>query len=454
MPHSDVERLALIKTFPQLIKYLRDELDWPIDSDDFDQLTFEYQPEELGLDPKSAVKIKDIRQLRPLATNQPWGVFFLSFEPKRLPVVVLRRILQKLVIKKRASANKSQLPAWNLHDLLFISSYGEDKERSITFAHFSESPESSELPALRVLGWDDQDTILHLDDADRTLKSKLKWPGNAIDIRTWRSQWAEAFTLQHREVISTSKELAVKLAELATRIRKRVNAVLKVESEKGPFRQLHAAFKETLIHELTEDDFADMYAQTITYGLLAARVSRPMGVVTENLAQLVSNPFLKETLGTFLTFGGKKGKIDFDEVGILDVVDVLNSPNTNIEAVLRDFGNKTQREDPVIHFYEDFLNEYDRVKKIQRGVFYTPRPVVSYIVRSVHELLQTEFGLEDGLASTVTWGQMARSNQEIKLPKGVSTDEPFVQVLDPAVGTGTFLVEVIDVVAKTMIGKW
>lgn len=454
MSATDLERLRAIKTFPQLVKYLREDLDWPINTVDFDELTFDYSPEELGLDLATAVKIKEIKQLRPLSTNQPWGIFFLNFEPKTLPVVVLRRILQKLVIKKRASANKPQMRAWNLHDLLFISSYGESDDRSITFAHFSEDSQASELPSLRVLGWDNQDTVLHLDDAHKTLTEKLHWPKSPDDFESWRNEWSEAFTLRYREVIATSRDLAIQLAHLARRIRKRVNAILKVESDKGPFKQLHHAFREALIHDLNEDDFADMYAQTITYGLLAARVSRPMGIISQNLADLVTNPFLKETLGTFLAYGGRKGKIDFDEAGILDVVELLNSPDTHIEAVLRDFGNRTQREDPVIHFYELFLTEYDNKKKVERGVFYTPQPVVSYIVRSVHELLQTEFGLEDGLASTITWGEMAKKNKDINIPKGVSPEEPFVQILDPAVGTGTFLVEVIDVVAKTMISKW
>ncbi len=144
---------------------------------------------------------------------------------------------------------------------------------------------------------------------------------------------------------------------------------------------------------------------------------------------------------------------------------------------------------------------------MQRGVFYTPKPVVSYIVRSVHELLQTEFGLPDGLADTTTWGEMAknvsgtnvsgtnvagtnlagtnvagtrrvpdRCNPQtpecnphtpcadesgtrrvpatFAIPDGVSPDEPFVQILDPALGTGTFLVEVIEVVHQTMTAKW
>jgi predicted helicase len=101
-----------------------------------------------------------------------------------------------------------------------------------------------------------------------------------------------------------------------------------------------------------------------------------------------------------------------------------------------------------------FLKEYDAKKRMQRGVFYTPRPVVSYIVRSVDELLRTEFGLEDGLADTTTWGEMAKRHKDLKIPEGTSPEQAFVQILDPATGTGTFLVEVIDIIHKTMVAKW
>lgn len=103
------EYLTQIKTLPSLIRYLRDELDWPIEADDFEELTFDYEPKELGIDTKTAAKIEEIKQLRPLVTNQPWAIFFVKFEPKRLPVIALRRILSRLVIKKRASARKSDL---------------------------------------------------------------------------------------------------------------------------------------------------------------------------------------------------------------------------------------------------------------------------------------------------------------------------------------------------------
>ena len=386
----DGNPLHSIKTFSQLVKYLRDELGWPIESDDFDELTFDYAPEELGLDAETAAKVKEIKQLRPLTSKQPWGIFFVNFAPKQLPAVALRRILSTLVIKKRQSANKAQQAAWRLHDLLFI-----------TFAHFAEEQGTGDLPTLRLLGWDDEDTKLKLDFVEHELKAKLRWPENENDIAAWRTTWSSAFRLRPREVIKTSQHLAIRLAELARSIRKRANNVLAVESDKGPLRKMHAAFKEALIHDLSTDDFADMYAQTISYGLLTARISRPAGLVADNLADMVpvTNPFLKDMLETFLTIGGRKGKIDFDELRVNEVVQLLR--DTDMEAVLRDFGDRNPQEDPVIHFYELFLKEYDAKKRMQRGVFYTPRPVVSFIVRSVHESLQKEFGIDD--FATLNW---------------------------------------------------
>ena len=170
------ERLARIRRFDQLVAYLRDELGWPIDSDDFEELTFEYTPEELGIDAKNAAKIQEIKRLRPLVPSQPWGIFFLKFEPKRLPVVALRRILGQVALKKRASANKSERQAWAADDLLFVSNYGEGGERRIAFAHFSKPRDGHDLPTLKVLGWDNLDTTLHLDAVARELRT-------VIDIR-------------------------------------------------------------------------------------------------------------------------------------------------------------------------------------------------------------------------------------------------------------------------------
>jgi len=456
MSNYSREQLKEIKSFPSLVKYLHEELEWPITTNNFEDLTFDYEPEELGIDSKTAAKIVQIKQLRPLITNQPWGVFFVKFEPKSLPVVALRRILSQLVIKKRNSIKKSEQASWYLNDLLFISNYGEGEYRQITFAQFTNDELTGGLPVLKVLGWDDFDTALHLDHVHSTLKEKLQWPINPSDVDLWRNRWSSAFTIRHREVITTSKELAESLAELAIRIRKRVNKIIDIETENGALRKLFKAFQHALIHDLSEDDFADMYAETITYGLLAARVSRPMGIISENISDIIpiTNPFLKDMLSTFLNVGGKKNKIDFDELGIQEVVELLNSPNTHIEAILRDFGNKTRQEDPVIHFYEYFLSAYDKKKKIERGVFYTPQPVVSFMVRSVHEQLQSEFELEDGLADTTTWGEFIKRNRNFTIPQSALPEDPFVLILDIATGTGTFLVEVIEVIYKTLYTKW
>lgn len=448
------ERLRSIKDFEGLVAYLHDELDWPIGDADFEDLTYDYTPEELGIDESNAAKIQEIKRLRPLVASQPWGVFFVSFEPKRLPVVALRRILGSVAVKKRSTANASDRIAWSADDLLFISNFGEGSGRQISFAHFSVDASKNDLPTLRVLGWDDRDTPLHIDAVADALRRSLVWPTDPDDAQAWRSSWSGAFSLRHREVVTTSRALAERLAQLAKGIRERIRTVMTIETESGPTSTLLRAFRESLIHDLTEDDFADMYAQTISYGLLSARVAHPVNNTAHDLALAMpaTTPFLKELMETFLTTGGRKASgIDFDELGVSEVVDLLD--NANMEAVLRDFGDRNPQEDPVIHFYELFLREYDAEKRMQRGVFYTPRPVVSYIVRSVHEALRDRFGLEYGLADTSSWAEVA-ARTGIGIPTGVSPVEPFVKVLDPATGTGTFLVEVIDLIHTTMVARW
>ncbi len=452
------KELHEIRTFPSLIRYLRDEMGWPIDSDDFEDLTYEYSPEELGIDEKNAAKIQCIKRLRPLVSNQPWGIFFVKFEPKQLPVVALRRILSKVVVKKRASANQAEQVSWSADDLLFVSNYGESDKRTISFAHFAQGGTSSEIPRLKVLGWDNLDTPLHLDDVADKLTNNLSWPEDDCNQDVWRKSWRSAFTIDHREIITTAQRLSIRLAELAQSVRDRIKSALEIESEDGPLKKLMDDFQKALIQDLNKNSFADMYAQTIAYGLLSMRIAYPKSKTAEDLTKHIhTSPFLHEIMTSFMKAGGLQGKggrssIDFDELGISEVIELLDS--ANMEAVLRDFGDRNPQEDPVIHFYESFLSHYDAESRMKRGVFYTPKPVVSFIVRSVDELLKTEFGLEDGLADVKTWGEMVENNPGVEIPAGVSGGHPFVQILDPATGTGTFLVEVIDLIYKNMVAKW
>ncbi len=242
--------------------------------------------------------------------------------------------------------------------------------------------------------------------------------------------------------------LARQMACHAATVRDLVNEVYGLETRDGPLHRLYAAFKETLLHDLAPETFADMVAQTIAYGLFSAATQQKESgtdLTYDRMVELIpnTNPFLKDLLAELMASEAKKPGfsektrflVDLDDLGVDQLVELLRQ--TNIEAILQDFGKQSGmgREDPVIHFYELFLGEYDKAQKVKRGVFYTPDPVVSYIVRSVDHLLKTEFGLTDGLADTSV---------------DPDTNEPLVQILDPATGTGTFLAHVIDQIERTV----
>lgn len=442
----------------QTLEYLRQQLHWPIPEDDeLDNLTFEYDPDELGLKPDQSQKLANshILQLRPLpdAPNQPFGIFLIQFSQAKLPIVLLRRILNALVIKKRKSEEPRR---WNLADLLFISTFQPDNP-NLLFAHFHQNPKTNETPTLHVLGWNGDDTKLKTDYIKEALKTHLQWPDNPANINHWREQWTKPFKHKPGHTIRTAKQLAEKLAELAKNIRNAATDLMQYEDEtKGKLRKLHKAFQTALISDLTPKDFADTYAQTIAYGLLTIAITKPDKTDALSQDQLhdlapIANPFLRQMLSAFLHANGNNGHLNFDELNVQNIIDLLQSKQ-NLQAILRDFGRRKQ--DPALHFYEDFLHFYDPKTKFQRGVFYTPKPIVQYIVRNIHQTLQTEFGLSDGLASTITWREMIRQNPKIQLPSTTKPDEHFVQILDPATGTATFLVEVIDAIHKHLTQKW
>ena len=427
MPSTDFTDIRAIKDFSSLIRYLRTDLGWPVDEEQADDLTFEYRPSELGLDEAVAVKIREIKQLRPLAGNQPWGIFWIDFEPKSLPVLVMRRILNRLVQKQRGQASSQK--TWNLRDLLFISATGAGSERGISFAHFEHDGAHEQL---RTFSWDVRET--HLFYIKNLKLGQLHWPTNPADAQAWRSQWSAAFTVEHRYVVRTAQQLAGEMARIAGEIREAVEALYAAEHSGGPLHQLHLSLKMTLITDLSEADFADMYAQTVAYGLFAARATHQgeFAAANDGVEALIAhtNPFLRELLGQLMN----QKDMDFDGLGVNELVDLLRQ--INMEEILMDFGRQKRGEDPVIHFYETFMKQYDPVQKTRRGEFYTPDAVVSFIVRSVDFLLRRDFSCPDGLMSSV------------------SADGGFAPVvLDPATGTGTFLRYVILVVYESFCKK-
>lgn len=249
-----------------------------------------------------------------------------------------------------------------------------------------------------------------------------------------------AFLTAKASTVNSPKELAVRMAALARLIRdtiqKAFNAEDLTDDEPDPLHDQLEGFRKVLLHDLTPEQFADMYAQTICYGLFAARCNAdPTEKFTRQSAGYAlpkTNPFLRKM---FNYIAGT----ELDERivwAVDDLAELLN--RTDIEAILKDFGKRTRQEDPVVHFYESFLVAYDQKMREARGVYYTPEPVVSYIVRSIDHILKTDFKLPEGLADS--------SKIKAVLPgdKKLVVDVHKVQILDPATGTGTFLHGVVD----------
>jgi predicted helicase len=441
----------------KLIEFLAEDCGWPLEDDQIDRSAWPVNNAELGLNDEVAVDSVEIYELRPLTTNQPWGVFFVAVKgTSNLSMSLLRKLLRGLVKKKRASADTSNLQQWNLEDLMFVCSLDEPENTTRYFAHFKEQEKG--LPKLMIgARWQDSQPESEIQAAKLKLKSNLKWPDYEADIDSWRDQWGKAFLIGHKEVIKTSSNLASALAKYAVLIKQNIPDIYSIESDNGPVHRLFESFKEALISDLKIDDFADMVAQTITYGLFSARATGSELTGIETLSECIpaTNPFLKDLFTELATLSGAEPTdLDFDDLAIDELISMLNQ--TNIESVMNDFGSqfKGGKEDPVIHFYETFLSEYESEQKMQRGVFYTPKKVVSYIVNSVDERLRLEFGLTDGLADTTTWGEMSQIKPELIILDGIRPETPFVQILDFSTGTGTFIVEIISVIHLTMMKKW
>ena len=227
-----------------------------------------------------------------------------------------------------------------------------------------------------------------------------------------------------------------------------------LEQDKDGTTELYSqyeAFKEHLIHDISLEDFADMYAETIAYGMFAARLHDDTleDFSRQEALELLprSNPFLRNLFGYIAG-----PNLDYRISWIIDdLAKVFQA--TDVRAIMARFGNTSQRNDPFLHFYEDFLAAYNPQKREVRGVWYTPEPVVDFIVRAVDDVLKTEFGITDGLADnrkiTIDWdtGQTHKG-------KAVTTRKEVhkVQILDPAAGTGTFLAQAIKLIAPRIQG--
>src|SRR5690554_2020545 len=265
------------------------------------------------------------------------------------------------------------------------------------------------------------------------------------------------FCVHIGQTIKSSKKLAEMMAGKARLLSDIIEKSLTSDEENqenSTLKDQMLAFKQILIHDITPQGFADVYAQTIAYGMFAARLHDPTldNFSRQEAAELIpkSNPFLRKL------FGYIAGP-DIDD-RIKWVVENLSEIflACNVEEILKNYGKATKMEDPIIHFYETFLSEYDPKLRKARGVWYTPAPVVNFIVRAVDDILKTEFDLPQGLADTSKTKIKVDTQTFDKRKQAytqVEQEVHRVQILDPATGTGTFLAEVVKHIHKKFQGQ-
>lgn len=279
-------------------------------------------------------------------------------------------------------------------------------------------------------------------------------PENFSQFETLIVNFAQVVSQSIKSPTRLAKMMAGKAKLMADVIEKSLNSD-DVHGNNSNLKSQMASFKQMLIHDITNKSFADIYAQTIAYGMFAARYHDPTLPTFSRLeaAHLIpkSNPFLRKLFQDIAGF-------DLDD-RLVWIVEELVSIflASDVSKIMTNFGKATKQEDPVVHFYETFLGEYNPALRKARGVWYTPQPVVNFIVRAVDDLLKSEFHLPQGLADT------SKTKIKVQIP---TDDKRFaggmrdyeqevhkVQILDPATGTGTFLAEVVRHIHKKFEGQ-
>lgn len=264
------------------------------------------------------------------------------------------------------------------------------------------------------------------------------------------------------QTIKNPQRLAEMLAGKARLMADIIEKSLNADDENERTSELKSqmvTFKNMLIHDIDNKSFSDIYSQTIAYGMFAARYNDPTLDTFSRLeaAELIpkTNPFLRKLFQDIAGF-------DLDDRLVWIVEELVQIfLATDVAKIMQNFGKSTKMEDPIIHFYETFLAQYDKNLRKVRGVWYTPQPVVNFIVRAVDDILKDDFGLPQGLADT----SKTKIKVESQIPDArsatgfriVEKEVHRVQILDPATGTGTFLAETVKHIHskfKGMEGLW
>lgn len=365
--------------------------------------------------------------------------FYPVFESFIKELAIFKKIknIDVTTLPKKTEAGNPDFRIWDGNN--HITGYIEAKDPSVTNLDYIEGTEQLErylstFPNVILTNfyefrlYRNGERIAQAMIGRPVIAKKLKTPPPLENIEKFEKLIDLFFSFSLPKV-ETAYSLAVELAKRTRFLRDEVIAVEMEETESKGHKQIkgfYEAFKKYLIATLTEKQFADLYAQTITYGLFAARTR-----ADSEFNRKLAFDYIPPTIGIlrevfhFISLGEPPASL---QIIVDDIAEILNVADVN--KILHEYRRTGKGRDPIIHFYETFLATYDPEIRERRGVYYTPEPVVGYIVRSIHSILKSHFDLPDGLAS-----------EEVKL-------------LDPAGGTLTFPAESIRLAAEEYKSKY
>lgn len=439
---NNLERLRSIKSLPELLSYLRDLLDWEFETEEVEDLTYDYTASEFSLDPRLAAKILEIKQFRPLVEGQPWGIFYLDFGDQPLSVTALRAILRGLVAKNRATANHSETPNWQLNNLLFICT--SDSFKSFNFAYFR--GEQIQRAVLSSFGWRAGDTHLRT-LAEHNLPA-LRFPQDTTNIQAWLEQWRSAF-----DVEAVTNKFFSEYHDLFDAVEKIVKQSIDVDTTARLYTQ--RLFNRLMFIYFIQKKGWLSFGGDKDYlrALFNAAVSSGENFLSDRLEWLffwgLSNVGEDRNVHTSETLIERRGQVPYLNGGLFDREDEYDArgrvaiPNEVFGRILNLFEryNFTVEESTPLNVqvaidpemlgkvFEELVT--GREARQDAGRYYTPRNIVSFMCR---ESLKKYLGgcstlIDDRDVSGITVSEANELLERLNRLK----------IIDPACGSGAYL---------------
>jgi type I restriction-modification system DNA methylase subunit len=443
--NQDLERLRSINSLPLLVTYLHDVLGWDFETEDVEDLTYDYAVSEFGLDPKTAAKIRSIKQIIPLIDKQPWGIFYLDFEGQNVSVAVLRGILRGLVAKKRASANQSEMQKWDVENLLFICT--SDDFKNFNFAYFRGA--QTNRAVLSTFGWHHGDT--HLRTLAEYNLPALSFPSDTSNSEEWLKKWRAAF-----DVEKVTDEFFRRYNEVFTAVEQEVRPAVSDDRQGRLFTQklfnrlMFIYFIQKKGWLSFKDEPKSKYLRTLFNEATAKKENffsdrlywlffRGMSVADMNLGQTEEQ--LREKRGDVPPLNGGLFEIE-DELDVQGRVPIKNDVFGRILDLFERYNFTIEESTPLdvqVAVDPEMLGKVFEelvTGRHETGSYYTPRPIVSFMCReALKHYLDGVQPSKEAVAKFVD----DEDASDLQNPEAVLEALKRVRVCDPACGSGAYL---------------